>query len=283
MGDALHFAFEYFDRGWSLIPLVGKRPPRNFRWKPFQTERASLRDIRRWFGPSNGGYLNIGVVTGSVSGIAVVDCDTPDDAQWWNENFPTTPLASRTGRGGAHMFYRVSPNVAIGNRAKVLGRQIDVRGEGGYVCVPPSVHSQTGVVYRWQPRSHYSLDEIPFFDRAWLGVSHHLSGDADAASERFHSAPEQSALSPCDRPVDEVLRGHPQRRTVRRLVSRLHRTKTDRSKRDYAVVCELIRLGFRETDIWSLVSNKSKFATDGWRYFVLTYRNASQDVNPASR
>lgn len=281
MSDVLHHAFEYFDRGWSIIPLVGKRPPKNFGWKRLQIERATLDDVRRWFAPLSGGFTNIGIVTGAVSGIMVVDCDTPDDTEWWRENFPATPLASQTGRGGAHLFYRTSPNVLAGNRANILGRNIDIRGDGGYVCAPPSVHPDTDVVYEWQLWRHYALDEIPFFDPAWLSGSRDASIHTNSASSLCsHSTIDETA--PYVRSTDDILRDHPQSKRVRRLVSRLSRNMTDRSKRDYAIVCELIRFGFNETDTWSLVCRKSKFATNGWRYFVLTYRNALQDETSAS-
>ena len=148
MSDVLHYAFEYFDRGWSIIPLVGKRPPNRFGWKPYQTERATLDEVKRWFSPSKDSFANIGIVTGAVSGITVVDCDTPADTEWWKSHFPLTPLATYTGRGGAHLFYRASPNDSIGNRANILGRNIDIRCDGGYVCAPPSVHPDTDVVYQ---------------------------------------------------------------------------------------------------------------------------------------
>ena len=115
-----HWAAEYWDRGCSLIPLVGKKPPEGFGWKRYQTVRATLDDIRCWFEPSS--EFNIGVLTGSISGIIVVDCDTPEDARWWAKTFPSTRLVSVTGRGGAHMFYRDNPEAPIGNRARVLGR-----------------------------------------------------------------------------------------------------------------------------------------------------------------
>lgn len=281
MSDVLHYAFEYFDRGWSIIPLVGKRPPKNFGWKRFQTERATLDDVKRWFAPSSDGFTNIGIVTGAVSGFTVVDCDTPGDTEWWNSIYQATPLASKTGRGGAHLFYRASPNVPIGNRANILGRNIDIRGDGGYVCASPSVHPETDVVYKWQSWNHYALDEIPFFDPAWLGDPSLSARVSSASAVPSRWTFDQTA--PCVRSVAEVLREHPQSKRVRRLVSRLSRNMSDRSKRDYAIVCELIRLGFCETDIWSLVCRKSKFATDGWRYFVTTFRNAAQDVDVPSK
>lgn len=131
-----HWAAEYWDRGCSLIPLVGKKPPEGFGWKRYQTVRATLDDIRCWFEPSS--EFNIGVLTGSISGIIVVDCDTPEVARWWVETFPSTPLVSFTGRG-AHLFYRDNPEAPIGNPTHVLGRSIDIRKTG----LPPNVEKNS--------------------------------------------------------------------------------------------------------------------------------------------
>ena len=73
-----------------------------------------------------------------------------------------------TGRGGKHFYYRY-PDTTIGNRAGILGRKIDVRGEGGLVVAPPSVHPETKREYIFEPWGYYCLEEIPFFDPAWLG------------------------------------------------------------------------------------------------------------------
>ena len=278
MSDVLHYAFEYYDRGWSLIPLVGKRPPRGFSWKQFQSKRATLDDIKSWFNASKDGFSNIGIVTGTVSEITVVDCDTPTDVAWWSKTFAPSPLVANTGRGGAHFYYRATPSFPIGNRANVLGRNIDIRGDGGYVCAPPSVHPDTDVLYEWQPWSHFSLEEVPYFDPAWLGPTHCLPPALDLPASAGSSSFMLGQHDRNVRTIEEVLRDHPRPQRVRSLVSRLNRRRTDRSKRDYAIVCELIRMGFRETDIWSLVHEKSKFATDGWRYFVTTFRSASREI-----
>jgi len=101
-GFTFHFAAEYFDRGWSVLPLCGKRPA-VASWREYQTRRASLDELRTWFSRDN---ANVGVVTGAMSGLVVVDCDTPDDARFWQKRFPQTPLAVATGRGGSHYYYR---------------------------------------------------------------------------------------------------------------------------------------------------------------------------------
>lgn len=97
-GFAFHCAAEYFDRGWSILPLRGKHPAVPS-WRKYQAKRAALDELRNWFHDSKS---NVGIVTGRVSGLVVVDCDTSDDARFWKEQFPQTPLAVWTGGGGSH-------------------------------------------------------------------------------------------------------------------------------------------------------------------------------------
>ena len=68
----------------------------------------------------------------------------------------------RTGSGGAHLYFSHPGNIHLGNRASsVLGRGIDVRGDGGYVIAPPSRHV-SGRNYHWR------LEGDPSPAPAWL-------------------------------------------------------------------------------------------------------------------
>src|SRR5687768_8151803 len=99
------FASEYHDRGFAVIPLHGKRPAL-LSWKEFQARKPSESELREWFlRPER--ELNIGIVTGKVSDLVVVDADTPEDATWWLEHYPRSPLAVQTGGGGMHIYYRL--------------------------------------------------------------------------------------------------------------------------------------------------------------------------------
>ena len=148
-----------------------------------------------WFGSESRTRYNIGIVTGKLSEITVVDIDSKVDFEWWSDNFPATPLAATTGGGGAHMYYRTNPAVQIRNRAGLFGRKIDIRGEGGYVVAPPSVHDETGKTYKWEPWRNYSLDQIPVFDpgcleldvtRSVMGTGTNL---AKSTKSRVHHGP----------------------------------------------------------------------------------------------
>jgi hypothetical protein len=54
-----------------------------------------------------------------------------------------------SGSGGTHLYF-AHPGGTIRNSAGALGPGLDVRGDGGYVIAPPSIHP-SGAAYRWGP------------------------------------------------------------------------------------------------------------------------------------
>jgi hypothetical protein len=71
-----------------------------------------------------------------------------------NESLPKT-LCAKTGRKGTdgkrkgcHYYFRAPAGAVIRNSAGTLGRGLDIRGEGGYVVAPPSLHP-SGLLYEW--------------------------------------------------------------------------------------------------------------------------------------
>ena len=147
-------AVEYINMGLAVFPVAykGKHPLTKNGCKDATTDAAIVKGWwQQW--PN----ANIGIATGSKSGgLFVIDLDADDDKgingyqtlrDWERENgdLPET-IQSITGRGGYHLFYRGTK--LIGNRAKVM-EGIDVRGEGGYIIAPPSIHPN-GKAYEWE-------------------------------------------------------------------------------------------------------------------------------------
>ena len=157
-----HFAAEYRDRGWNVLPLHGKKPALAG-WKDLQCRRPTEDELVSWFIRTG---CNLGIITGRISGIVVIDCDSPDEVNYWRSHFPPTPLVVRTGRGGAHFYYQAPPDSPVHNRVRIRGRAIDIRGEGGYVVAPPSRHAN-GNAYTWECWGDYCLDEVPVADPSW--------------------------------------------------------------------------------------------------------------------
>jgi len=83
---------------------------------------------------------NIAVPTGGRSGVLVVDVDHPaslDALEAKHGKFSETRTHS-TGSGGMHLIFAYPEGSGIRNSAGKLGEGLDVRGEGGYIIVPPS-------------------------------------------------------------------------------------------------------------------------------------------------
>lgn len=101
-----------------------------------------LATAERWFANSR---LNIGIATGAVSGIFVLDIDPRHEGDETlaalERQHGALPSTWRflTGGGGEHVVFR-HPGAHIPNSAGKLGPGIDVRGDGGYIVAPPSVH-----------------------------------------------------------------------------------------------------------------------------------------------
>ena len=156
-------AVDYHARGWSVIPLRGKRPS-IASWSQYQHHHPTTSDLRRWFSITD---TNLGIITGRLSGLVVVDCDTWQDAQFWEQQFPPTPLRSSTGGGGVHYYYRYPKVYEVRNRVGLWARRIDLRGDGGYVVAPPSTHPN-GNTYSWQENREATFDGVPVFSPFWI-------------------------------------------------------------------------------------------------------------------
>jgi len=156
--DKLQWAKYYVEKkGFSVIPVGTDKKPAIKEWKPYQTKRPTKDELQQWFG--NGSKNNIGIVTGAISGIAVVDFDTPEAVKLAKEkHFPTTPMV-KTARG-YHAYCKHKPGVGnFQDRDDLAG--IDLRAEGGFVVAPLSIH-ETGKKYEWV--AGRSLDDLPLAD-----------------------------------------------------------------------------------------------------------------------
>lgn len=127
---ALRMQIPVFPCGADKAPMVGTG---------FKAATRDPAKIREWFS----GYAPmIGVPTGPASGIVVVDVDCHDGAngmEWWKQNQSRIPATRRhrTKSGGLHLVF-LAPSETIKNSASRIAKGVDVRGEGGYVIVPPS-------------------------------------------------------------------------------------------------------------------------------------------------
>jgi hypothetical protein len=140
----LQAARKYVSHGMSVIPILphGKKPA--IPWKEYQQHPPTDKELVQWFG--NGAKNNIGIVTGAISGLAVVDLDSEQAFAFAKgKNLSPTPTV-KTGRG-FHVYCKAKDGVRNFQQRDDLP-DIDLRADGGYVVAPPSVH-ESGSLYGW--------------------------------------------------------------------------------------------------------------------------------------
>src|SRR5262249_7958261 len=100
---------------------------------------------------------------GTASGIFVIDIDSddgeaaPSGLEIDNGALPAT-VEAITARG-RHIYFRM-PAATISNSAGRIAAGIDVRGAGGYVLAPPSIHP-SGRTYVWSVDSTDAFADAP--------------------------------------------------------------------------------------------------------------------------
>lgn len=143
-----------------------------------RTQKGSLdatkdeADITVMFAGAIGSH-NIGIATGSISNLVVVDVDQDKGADINDLLFDGidqtifNTAKVKTG-AGLHFYYRLPTGATIKNSASRLGKFIDIRGDGGYVIAPPSKHI-SGRHYEWlNANADGSLANILDFPKAWI-------------------------------------------------------------------------------------------------------------------
>ena len=139
------------------IPIFPIRPrdkrPITKDWQKVATSDKSEINFRWNQNPK----ANIGIPTGPISGLVVIDVDVDEEKQiygsesireWEKEHgdFPETWTA-KTGRGGTHYYFK-APENCPGPATHILDC-VDFRGDGGLIVAPPSIHENDNR-YEWE-------------------------------------------------------------------------------------------------------------------------------------
>jgi hypothetical protein len=150
--EFLKAARTYAERGFAVFPLVPhtKRPIVSGGFKVATRDPAKIDEW--WKLTPN---ANVGIATGTVSGLIVLDMDPRNGGEESHRElsrrfgrWSDTPIA-HTGGGGTHEFFQHPADEPVpcrSNLGEFVG--IDLKGDGGYVVAPPSIHPN-GESYLW--------------------------------------------------------------------------------------------------------------------------------------
>lgn len=139
---------KYLSKGFSVFPVNGEKRPL-VDWKDYQNRYATEDEINAWCALLE--PEGIGMATGKLSGVLVVDIDDPEKTYGFD-----SPVQIKTQSGGRHMWYKWQPGIR--NTVRIDGKPIDVRGDGGYVVLPPT----RGIKGKYEWLKH-DFDKMPNF------------------------------------------------------------------------------------------------------------------------
>jgi len=153
--NSLQSALAYAERGFSVIPIRPDKKP-FIKWEAYQTTKATPEEIKSWF--TKWPNAMIGICTGDLSGLLVVDCDNEDAYQKIQDLLPDSFVTciAKTPRG-YHIYLVYPKGQQISNAAGIMPG-VDVRGQGGYIIAPGSVNTE-GKAYTWL--EGLGIDDVP--------------------------------------------------------------------------------------------------------------------------
>lgn len=166
MSERLKAALFYSQKGFLVFPIHSRTneglcdcgkdcdsPAKHpFTPRGFKDATTDETTIRKWF--SQWPQANIGIATGATSGIVILDVDPRNGGNESLAEFirrygelPHTLTVKTGGKGMHYYFLHPRGEIVIPSRSKIDDLPgLDVKGDGGYVVAPPSVHI-TGALY----------------------------------------------------------------------------------------------------------------------------------------
>ena len=248
-------------------PTPGKHP-RLSRWKKKATTDPGT--IRKWW--RQWPDANIGIACGP-SGLLVLDADTYKEHYSGDSLLRTMDeetVTVLTGGGGAHLWYRRPDGKEWGNGTKGLPDGIDIRGVGGLVVAPPSLHV-SGRRYTFE--LGYSLEDMPP-----LPAPDALSKILDRAHEKRKAAAVAFAQ---DLPRPDLGRWHLSEHVLDTITN--VRPRGQRSEADFAVCAALARAGATNDEIRAVFQHypigvEGKYAERGDGYLARTIGKARAEA-----
>jgi len=149
-------ALWYCKKGFSVVPMrVAKKMP-HIKWEQYQKEKADENQIADWWKFFSD--ANVGIVTGAISDLTVIDLDTDEAKDRMTEMFSEYDLTIPTVKSphGEHWYFRYAEGIP--SRPDIFPG-CDIRSEGAIIIAPPSVNDNGGK-YEWVVKANLP-SELP--------------------------------------------------------------------------------------------------------------------------
>jgi len=143
-------AFKLHTLGFSVIPSgsgdKGKAPLVN--WTEYQSQQPTEDDLQKWQQELRPQLW--GIVTGAISGVVVLDADTPEARAKLESELGQQPHII-TPRGGGHWYFQ-HPGYHVKTTVRIIP-DVDIRADGGFVNIVGS-----------RPDGEYQIQILPTLD-----------------------------------------------------------------------------------------------------------------------
>lgn len=127
---------QYIQYGYSLIPIDEEKKPHIY-WKKYQYRKAPRSDILNWLNEFR--PYNIGIVTGNISRLAVVDVDDISLLPGLEKRMPELSQTTRVRTNRGYHYYFSLKNTTVKSTSALFGERLELKGNGNYIVAPPSV------------------------------------------------------------------------------------------------------------------------------------------------
>lgn len=265
----------YRGRGYYLPPgehcrTPGKHPRLRGAWEEQATTDEAV--VRRWW--RRWPDANIGIACGP-SGLLVLDRDAYKDTYQGDqmESLDDETVTVLTGGGGTHLWYRMADGDTFGNNNSTLPDGVDIRGWGGLVVAPPSLHV-SGRCYEFEldySPGDIEIAPIPDGLRALLEQSQQRASRAGVSTAALADVDMESL------PVVDVS-GFGLSEHVREMIGQAGR-RGQRSERDMTICVALVYAGATDEQIAGVFAHNpcgGKFRERGRQYLAYTIAKARQ-------
>ena len=191
-------AIAYAKQGYSVMPLKpSSKVPLLVSWKDYQKKALTEADIRGFWRETPD--ANVGIITGRLSNLAVVDLDGPKAVTALKaQNVALPPTRTFKTPHGWHYVYAYTDKL---HQGAAFAEGVDVRAEGGYIVAPPSIvwpctKGACNIPEADHPRDYKVLRDIPTIDYADVpALFERVKAQTNGAKPDLGPQPEWVALA----------------------------------------------------------------------------------------